>query len=367
MGDYRFDETLAVHRLEVFHLDMPFESPLILAKAELPVRSVLLLKWNLRAGDGSRVIAWTEIAPLPGFSRETLNECQVQLDNFIKSTFNNPNKPRTLTTLMAAIKSSSGVLYPSVAFGLEAVRIPLESERTKNSGKNNRDSRDERSHEGGNPDQYSRRCWLLTERDVATKNLAMMSFFAERIKIKVGLGSLARDIERVNALIQNPSFRGKLRLDANRNWSLQQVERISQQVDCSRIEWFEEPLSEPSQYKSWANVCDIGYALDESLYQPCVVTNAASLQSHRGLMGLILKPTLLGLDSVYALSGWATLQGCRSIISSSFESCIGLGLLSHLAAQLGPQDYHGLDTQKYFPNAVQKSIPAGLLRKVAEL
>jgi|GEM_PF-4489850 len=48
MGDYRFDEITIIQKLELFHLELPFSRPLILALAELPVRSVLLLKWHLQ-------------------------------------------------------------------------------------------------------------------------------------------------------------------------------------------------------------------------------------------------------------------------------------------------------------------------------
>ena len=362
MGDYRFDEITIIQKLELFHLELPFSRPLILALAELPARSVLLLKWHLQTGGGEDnrvIVGWTEVAPLPGFSRETLSECQQQLDHFFKSIFCEPNTPRKLSTLMAAIKKTSTKLYPSVGFGLGAVRILIESVRL------NRVS--PYSCELHDSNQYCRRCWLLTESDAVTKNLATISIPAERIKLKVGIGPLCRDIERINALLQNPNFSGKLRLDANRSWSLPQVEILSEQVDASRIEWLEEPLSDPSEYRRWTSVSDIGYALDESLYQPYVVTNADSLIPQAGLAALILKPTLLGLESVYALSNWAMLHGYRSIVSSSFETSVGLGLLSSLAEQLGPQDYHGLDTQKYFQTQSQYSIPTALLRKVAEL
>lgn len=57
------------------------------------------------------------------------------------------------------------------------------------------------------------------------------------------------------------------------------------------------------------------------------------LSPSSGLAAVVIKPSVLGgLEAAWRTAAWATQQGCKAVISSSFESSVGLAALAQLAA-----------------------------------
>ncbi|MGO3347036.1 MAG: o-succinylbenzoate synthase, partial [Halomonadaceae bacterium] len=66
---------------------------------------------------------------------------------------------------------------------------------------------------------------------------------------------------------------------------------------------------------------------------------------HPQLKTLVIKPTLIGsLSDCEALVQRARTGNLRVVVSSSFESDLGLGLLARLAGEWAPKEPPGLDT-----------------------
>ncbi len=63
------------------------------------------------------------------------------------------------------------------------------------------------------------------------------------IKMKIGLGSIKRDYERVRAVRQAIGPDVKLMVDANHCFSVPAAIRLGRQLEELDIEWFEEPIS----------------------------------------------------------------------------------------------------------------------------
>ena len=134
----------------------------------------------------------------------------------------------------------------------------------------------------------------------------------------------------------------RLRIDANRAWTLDETLRIWEALPPGLLEYFEEPLADPDDYaRLWARA-PVPVALDESLLLP----EGQELAQAPAVCALVLKPTLLGGAAQWG--SWLTLAKERGIDitwSSCFESGVGLLHLASLARGYGPA---GLDTNRHF-------------------
>ena len=114
-----------------------------------------------------------------------------------------------------------------------------------------------------------------------------------------------------------------------------------------RVEYIEEPLSDPSSYPR----LPIPFALDERL--PMFHDLLDGLSS---LRAIILKPSLLGLHNC---SNWikrSTKLGLNAVISSTFESSVGLFAYANIAQT---NTHCGLGTSSWFKEDVleTRAIP----------
>ncbi|WP_428240319.1 o-succinylbenzoate synthase [Gynuella sp.] len=303
--------------LELFRFRLPLQRPLVLSEQTLSDRQGLLLKWQL----ADRVI-WTEVSPLPGYSRETLAQCLTQLRDWYGA-----GPELSMTALQ---QCSDPGWYPAVNFGLRSVLLSWQIS-------------------GAVKPQI---CQLLSYQDVVSQNAA------DCIKIKVGQQSLATDIRRVQELLDT-GFSGRIRLDANGSWNLEQLAQFNRMPEHAAIEWFEEPLHHRDDYRYWSQYSDIPYALDESLYQVSKMPDY-----HSGLAAFILKPTLLGYDQTNKLIQYGRPLGVQNVLSSSFESPVGMELIYRMVQSYNLSGAQGLDTLKYFPTMTLSGFISRFLEPV---
>jgi O-succinylbenzoate synthase len=165
------------------------------------------------------------------------------------------------------------------------------------------------------------------------------------VKLKVGRGAAAIDIDRVRMARAELGNAVTLRLDANRSWDLSSATTFCRQIRDCDIEYIEEPLADARDLPELCERSGIHVALDESLMN----LSSDSLRSFPGLAALILKPTLLGgIARAIRYSHRASQLQLATIVSASVESSLGLAMLANLAAACGtPGAAHGLDTAKW--------------------
>jgi o-succinylbenzoate synthase len=154
---------------------------------------------------------------------------------------------------------------------------------------------------------------------------------ARCLKLKVG-GEPGADIARVRAIAQAaPTCR--LRLDANRGWPAEDVDRILHELRDLPLEYVEEPCREAHELLA----CDLPYriALDESLVELDRAQLARALASPR-LAALVLKPTLLGgLARCLELARVAHRHGVAPVVTHALEGPIGTAACAELALAVG--------------------------------
>jgi len=164
------------------------------------------------------------------------------------------------------------------------------------------------------------------------------------VKIKVANQEVQQDIALVQEI--NTIFEGqvKLRLDANRSWSLEQAIRFATGVIDCNIEFIEEPVSDPFEQQTVYENSGIRFALDESLTQ-CSIED---IKGMTGISAFIIKPSVFG--SISFIKSWidfANVMNANVIFSSVFESSIGLWSIAQMAAAYGNNTAHGLNTYRW--------------------
>lgn len=288
---------------KVYSYSLPFKKPLLVGGETLNTRDGLIIR-VIRA-DGT--VGYGEIAPLPGYSYETLAQARNQL--------------RQLAGL------SPNQLYPSVAFGLETALIKSVAGGRETVGVN---------------------ALSIPGPDVEKQVRGLVEEGYTTIKMKVGRGSVDEDIEIVNKVLQALPAGIGLRLDANRNWGKEQALRFGRGVEqpvAGAIQYIEEPVKDISAIPLFYRQTGIGAALDESLQGLTPVPAAIP----EGVCALVLKPTMIGgTGNTMSWIQLAGSMGLKVVISSCFEAGPGFAALLELASSVaGPETASGLDTLKY--------------------
>ncbi|MBI9017279.1 MAG: o-succinylbenzoate synthase [Phycisphaerae bacterium] len=256
------------------------------------------------------LVGYGEVAPLPGLHQETLSQAIAQLKSLKKII-------------------SSPELYPSVNFGIELAYFNL--------------SRQIEAPFVNTPKQpVAINALIIPNENIITEvqNLIEQNF--STIKIKVGRQPLSDDITTIQQIQKLTDGKVKLRLDANRNFSLSDVNTLTDAIDLNSIEYIEEPLKNIADL----NAVKMPVALDETLAEcdPWNINNIAIVDA------LILKPAILGgLKRSAMLINWARQNNKKICLSSTFESSLTLEALAAFAIKHNiSTTAHGLDTAKWF-------------------
>jgi O-succinylbenzoate synthase len=165
-------------------------------------------------------------------------------------------------------------------------------------------------------------------------------------KLKVGLASTEREWKDLQHLVTSMQRGEILRLDPNRSWDKREWQFWKPRLNGIRewIQFIEEAFSRHFPPHGWlreANTAPVPLALDESL----TGKGLAYWLTHRWPGFWVLKPSLLGNPETW-LSPVSQYMG-KVVLSSAFESGIGLSAVIHLAQKFPGID-HGFGTQAYF-------------------
>lgn len=276
----------------------------------LSYREGLILQLHDKNGD----CRFGEIAPLPGFSRESFQQARMQIIKLLRSGIDNLDQHRNL--------------YPSVQFALDNAlnAAPLGTELCTETANLDIIPLLQGSNES------------VIEQYLSLNNPPI-------IKLKVARQNVQYDVllfNRLSAL--NPHL--QLRCDANQAWQKTQASYFFSHINTQQLDYIEEPTASYPDNLQLAKKYRIGLALDETLHEL-----GFHYQHQACIKALILKPMLIGsLSRVQKFIKIAKEQQLQVNISSCFESIIGLLQLTHLAHSnsKGVSISLGLDTIKYF-------------------
>jgi O-succinylbenzoate synthase len=230
-------------------------------------------------------------------------------------------------------------LYPSVQFGLEAAAANL------------------LAAEKGVP--LSRLLSAETHPVVSINGLLMgtvekMIETAEKLltagyralKLKVGRLRFDEEIALLRRLRRLAGPEVLLRLDANRAWDVEQARRFVTEIADCKIDYIEEPVKTSKMLLELLGEENLAVpvALDETLSE----IDPAELNRFAVAKAVVVKPTFLGWRKSRQFAERAQVIGMQVVVSSAFESGVGIFALVHLAASVNTEDVPaGLDTLRW--------------------
>ena len=176
---------------------------------------------------------------------------------------------------------------------------------------------------------------------------AVLSLFGEcrTVKIKVAERgeTLADDVARVRETRRLLGPAGRIRLDANGAWTVDEAEHAVRALEQFDLEYVEQPCAsvpELAELRRRIHRIDVLVAADESVRKaadPLAVARAEAADL------LVIKAAPLGgIDRALAIVAEA---GLPAVVSSALDSSIGLAMGAELAARLPALEYDcGLGT-----------------------
>ena len=324
---------MQITSFSIFRYKLPLTAPLKFPLRMLYRREGLLLRMASDAGN----VGWGEVAPLPGFSRERLQEATRQAFKLKRVMTGRPMGDDGLGPVQAE-ELQDMTLLPSVCFGFELAVWNLRAETAEKTLP---------TFMAEAPRSTVTLGGLLEgDPEVVIEEARQMRENGYRaVKLKVGQRTVDEDAELVCTVADILGGGVRLRLDANQAWDLDEALAFTEKIDGTRYEYLEEPLFQPEELPAFVKQSGVPVALDESM----VDIPAEELAEHGAYAkAVVLKPTILGgLRHAMDLVERAQKAGLTPVLSSAFEAGIGTMGLVALAACVGDEGVPvGLDTYR---------------------
>ncbi len=175
------------------------------------------------------------------------------------------------------------------------------------------------------------------------------------VKVKVGRSPLAEEKRAFDELTASRPGDLALILDGNRAWTPDEAAAFFEAIDCAGISYAEEVLRNPDDLPGLQARTGVAMALDETL---------ADVEAHADLVRdwdsvVVLKPDRIraSVQGAAFLAARARTRHQKAVVSSSFQSPVGLSFLAHAAAAM-QVTHAGLDTARGFEDpGVRAAFP----------
>lgn len=331
-----------------YHLS--FKKPFVTAAGTFTFREGVILRYH--NSDTDKI---SEVAPLPGFSKESLPEVVSMLSGEKESVNSFLSASFDLHKLSRYTDSFSGL--PSLQFGLSMLGMQILADRK---GKTVSDLLERTAQKSvkvnavaGSSDPH----------DLNTKvtELYAEGFRVIKCKVLSDPGHLPDTLSKLYSKFGDISFR----LDANQSWPKEDVARFTRLFSHLPVEYIEEPclLGSAEEFDQIAEYSVLPLAADESIIE-FGVDSLSGLGSPPAYF--ILKPMFLGnLINLFATMNHPNHLVDKMIFTTALESVVGRRIVARISAMYGsPKAAHGLNTGMLFKGdlAVDNSVSGGQYR-----
>jgi len=302
--------------------ELKLSNPIINSRNKYFLKKGYLVKIKSNEYNG-----YGEVAPLDFFSTETIEDIYICYKNFINAINLNTDIPlkNILNLIMKYCKTA-----PSLIFGLETALYDIKS-REKNISLSKYFNLD-----SSNTVHFSS---YYNSNNISNSN---------RIKIKIGKGSIEDEILKIKSIINDSSNSVKIRLDANRAYDLSDLLLINQSINKNYIDYIEEPFKDPTldKYKYIQEHTSLNLGIDETIY---LNHNYINFINKKYIDVLVIKPSIYGsYSNFFKLCNIAKKNNIRIILSSSLEGIVGNMATIHLAACINNNEKHGLNIHSFY-------------------
>ena len=287
-----------------------YRSPIPTAHGPVGDRWTVLLA--LEDEDGHTGLG--EAAPLAGFTPDTVDDAEAALHRWA-SDDSNGGLPDGSPTARAAVDSALLDLAARVA-GTSVHRLlaPDSPDRLAVAA----------LATGATPD------------DVAASAAEAAASGHVTIKVKVGVGGIDADLDRVAAVRERVGTDVRIRLDANGAWSASEALRGLERLAVYDPEFVEEPVAGLEALAALRLTSPVSIAVDESAASPKEVARAVSMGAADVV---VLKPSALGGPSASAeVAARVRDAGLDVVVTSLLEGSVGIRAAAHLASAIGALD-----------------------------
>ncbi|MBI5149608.1 MAG: o-succinylbenzoate synthase [Candidatus Omnitrophica bacterium] len=334
---------MKIASFRVYQYALDLKQPIWVHGTQMTRREGFIIRLTSEQGaDG-----FGEVVPLKGWSQESLNEARQQI-RALRTNLAGRDIPSGVEKLAGKMRSwlpaDEMNLRPSVQFGMEMAVLNLIA--------NVRNTRLFQlvAHDGYH-DHVRVSALLdgtLEEVQGQARKFKQEGFKDMKLKVRGPVEESAAKVKAVNDVLQGEVL---LHLDANQAWEFEEAVRFGREIECSTVAYIEEPLKHVYQTPEFYQETMIPVALDESLAK----LSFDEFKSMDGVDVLILKPTVLGgIEKTWQYMQQAQALGLSALISSSFESGLGILTLANLAGCTVRDQAAGLDTLKWFQQDLLK-------------
>jgi len=180
-----------------------------------------------------------------------------------------------------------------------------------------------------------------------------------KVKVAEPGQALADDVARVRAVREHLGPEGRVRIDANALWNVDEAEHAIHALAPFDLEYVEQPcasVEELAEIRRRTRYMDIPIAADESVRKasdPLAVARAGAADL------LVIKAQPLG--GIHSALRIVAEAGLPVVVSSALDTSVGIAMGAHLAAAIPDLDFDcGLGTVAMFEHdvAVEPLVPA---------
>ena len=339
---------MRIEAVRLYRYSLPLVRPIAFGSEALSTRDGVILSVTDDAGQSGL----GECAPLPGYSSESLVASMIALRALADRV--QDKRLSSDKALEQAQEVAAGLDVPSSAmFALESALLMLSARHPGKTVASLLSSR--------HSDTVEINALIESDDQLEARVAEVIAKGARAVKLKVGRQAVADDIALARRIRQLLPRSIRLRLDANRAWSLADAVVFADGVFQGDIEYIEEPVRDSAQLAELNNRApQVPLAIDESVR----FWSLEQIRSAGYLKAVVLKPTVIGgIGRTVLLARACRESGKTPVISSSIESSIGLSMLAHLSAALTPDTPSGLDTARLLADdLVTPRFPSGMFR-----
>ncbi|XP_038694901.1 protein PHYLLO, chloroplastic isoform X2 [Tripterygium wilfordii] len=131
-----------------------------------------------------------------------------------------------------------------------------------------------------------------------------------------------------------------LRVDANQNWTYEEAIQFGCLVKNCDLQYIEEPVQNENDIIKYCEETGLPVALDESIDNlKGNPLNMLMNYTHPGIVAVVIKPSVVGgFENTTLIAQWAQRLGKMAVVSSAFESSLGLSACILLSCYLDLQN-----------------------------
>lgn len=319
--------------LRIFTYQIPFKKPFRTAGTTFSHREGIILNYSEQG-----IEAYGEVAPLPGFSEETLDQVREVL------LLNRTNLQQALSDGQADefIKLLDSIhQFPSLSFGLDTLNYDLQAKRKKL-------SLPEFLFNSYSDIIPTNAVLSIQHKEEILKQAAkLIEQGFNTLKVKVG-ENFEQEYEILRSLREQfPKL--TIRIDANQAWGTEEAIQNLHTLQSLQIEYCEQPVaaSDSQGLKKVTKAVKINVAADESVRnkkaaEELLVNKVANL--------LIFKPMLMGtFKNIFVTKQLADTHNTEVVFTSAMESAVGRSAIAGLSGGLAsPNRAQGISTGSLF-------------------